>query len=112
MGEEDPFSQSQDPVSGAAQKSFDIGKIPLEPVDPAQHGLKGWEFFGIFIFGCHNAIDYAGDYLSLIMFVWNKAVRQFIVIAAALGTTEPADHQMFLPPAFFPADTKSGIPVF
>lgn len=41
----------------------------------------------------------------------HKAVRKFIVIAMAVQTSEPTDHQTFLHAAFLFADTRTRIPV-
>ena len=63
------------------------------------------------IFRKDNFIQNTGNHLCFVVFIGNKTVRKFIVVAMTVLTSKPADHQTFPRSALLFADAGTGIPV-
>ena len=59
----------------------------------------------------NHFIQDTGNHLCFVVFIGNKAVGKFIVIATTVLTSEPADHQAFLYSTFLFTDAWTGVPV-
>lgn len=98
-------------ISDCPQVSFYTLQVFTKPLKPAEHGTEGRIILRIQVIRKDHFIQNTGNHLCFVVLIRNKAVRKFIVIAMAILTAEPADHQMLFHSAFLFSDAWTGVHV-
>lgn len=83
----------------------------MESLKPAAHSTERWIILRVQVIWKNHFIQNTGNHLCFVVFIGNKTVRKFIMVAMAVLTSEPADHQMLLHSTFLFSDAWTGISI-